>query len=157
MKKRFYFTDIKDFAQWYKDQNKINMTIEAMLEEPFLSRLHIRMEEENVRRKTKQIETALKHKLGSKGHRNQKGIVFSDEQRKKMSDAKKGKTNWSKGIAKSEEQKRKISETLKGSDKSPNKVYVKCPDGKITTKPSSILYCRNRGFDPNDCIIVEKP
>lgn len=157
MKKRFYFTEIKEFAQWYKDQNKINMTIEAMLEEPFLSRLYVRMEEENIRRKENQSKTAKANKLGSKGHRNKKGVQFSDEHKQKMSDARKGKAPANKGVACKEETKKKISDKVKsqGGFGGTNKIYVKCPDGKITTKPSSVLYCRNRGLNPNDCVIID--
>jgi hypothetical protein len=39
---------------------------------------------------------------------------------------------------------------------SPNNNYVLCPDGHITTRPSSIKYCRNRGLDPNQCQSLTK-
>jgi hypothetical protein len=48
MKERyFYFEDVKEFAKWYKKQNKVPMDVAAMLQEPFLSRLTILMGEEN--------------------------------------------------------------------------------------------------------------
>ena len=36
-----------------------------------------------------------------------------------------------------------------------NSLYVKCPDGHVTTKPSSVTYCKNRGLDHNKCVVVE--
>jgi hypothetical protein len=38
--------------------------------------------------------------------------------------------------------------------RSPNKIKVKCPDGHITSKPSSIVYCKNRGLNPSECAIL---
>jgi hypothetical protein len=34
---------------------------------------------------------------------------------------------------------------------SPNNNYMLCPDGHITTRPSAIIYCRNRGLNVDQC------
>ena len=48
-----------------------------------------------------------------KGKGGVKGKVISEEQKKKQSEAMKGKPAWNKGKPRSEETKRKISETRK--------------------------------------------
>ena len=47
MKGKYLFETIEEFVPWYRYENKITMTVDAMLEEPFLSRLKIKMVEEN--------------------------------------------------------------------------------------------------------------
>ena len=42
-----------------------------------------------------------------------------------------------------------------GSD-SANKVYVKCPDGHVTTKASAPVYCRNRGLDHSKVVEIKQ-
>ena len=48
-----YFADIRKFAVWYKKTYKSGISINAMLEEPFLSKLYVKMEEENEKRISK--------------------------------------------------------------------------------------------------------
>jgi hypothetical protein len=38
---------------------------------------------------------------------------------------------------------------------SPNNIRVICPDGFITSRPSSVVYCRNRGLNPADCRVLQ--
>lgn len=38
---------------------------------------------------------------------------------------------------------------------SPNKIKVICPDGHITSKPSSKIYCKNRNLDHEKCRILK--
>lgn len=51
--------------------------------------------------------------------------VFSEETRKKMSEAKKGYIPWNKGKHHSEETKKKLSEMFKGIHRSPNTEFKK--------------------------------
>jgi len=51
MKRGHYFTEIKDYAKWFKKEKQVNISIDALLEEPYLSRLLVSMQDENTRRK----------------------------------------------------------------------------------------------------------
>ena len=53
------------------------------------------------------------------------GRVFSEETRRKMSEAKKGNVPWNKGKHHSEETKRKLSEANKGKHNSPETEFKK--------------------------------
>ena len=60
-------------------------------------------------------ETKRKMSEAHKGKpAHNKGIPMAEEQRNKMSDALRGKKAWNKGVPMSEEMKKKISESLKG-------------------------------------------
>lgn len=48
---------------------------------------------------------------------SQKGRKFTDEHRKKLSEARKGKVPWNKGVPMSDETKKKVSESKKGQRK----------------------------------------
>ena len=47
MIKNYLFETILEFATWYRYENKIPMSVESMLEEPFLSKLTMLMQKEN--------------------------------------------------------------------------------------------------------------
>jgi len=47
MIKNYLFETVLEFTTWYRKEKKIPMSIESMLEEPFLSKLRILMEAEN--------------------------------------------------------------------------------------------------------------
>lgn len=58
-------------------------------------------------------------------YKKSNGRVFSEESKKKMSEAKKGYLPWNKGKHHSDETKKKISDKLKGKHNSPNTEFKK--------------------------------
>lgn len=59
-----------------------------------------------------------------------------------------------KGVKKTSLMKSKISHTLKNK-KTANHIYVKCPNGFITTKPSAMVYCNARSLNYNECVTIK--
>lgn len=81
---------------------------------------------EEYKKRMSLIKTGFKHseqaklKIGmaSKGNTNTKGIKWTEEQCKHLSEIRKGHIGWTKGYHQSEESNRKRSESLKGRNRS---------------------------------------
>jgi hypothetical protein len=156
MDRSYYIKNIEKFAEWYKSKHKIPMEIKDMLEEPFLSRLNVLMEEENEKRRIEKSESSKSVNFGKNGNRNKKGYVFSKSALDNSLKARIGKPSWNKGITSTEDTKSKISDSvskvLKDPKNNPNSILIQCPDGKVTSAPWAKRYCEKRGLDYSKCI-----
>jgi group I intron endonuclease len=108
-----------------------------------------------------------KHSNGLKGkhfteeHRRRisearKGMKFTEAHRRRLAESHKGQVSWSKGKHLSETTRRKISESLLGTTRAAKQYLVTYPDGRTETIRNMAEFCRQHNLTKGNLCNVAK-